>query len=142
MVTIMSTKKNKLLVRDVMLENDKFPVVDSKELMKETLDSMNYFGIGIACIVNKQMKMLGVLTDGDLRRTLLRSQKPLSSLFVDDVLDHAALEFKSIGDKNTLIEGVKFMEKHKIWDLPVVDKEGTLLGLLHLHPAIVALLEI
>ena len=131
-----------MLVQEVMIDLDGFPVVRSKELMKETLDSMNNFKLGIACIVNESTKLQAVLTDGDLRRTLLNTQKPLSALFVDDVLDHAAIDFKSVNADTTLIEAVKLIGEYKVWDLPVIDDSGVLKGLLHLHPAITALLNI
>ncbi len=142
MVKTMSIRENKLLVKDVMLKNDQFPVVNSKELLKETLDIMNHFRLGIACIVNDEKKLEGVLTDGDLRRTLLNTQKPLSALFVDDAIDHAATEFKYVEISSTLIEAVILMGKFKIWDLPVIDHNGKLIGLLHLHPVIQSLLNL
>ncbi len=137
----MSTQKDKLLVKDVQLNLDQFPIVSQNELVKETLDEMNNFHLGIACIVNKQNKLLGVMTDGDIRRTLLSSQKPISALFVDDALEYAAIEFKSVSEQTTLIEAVNLMAQYRIWDLPVVDSGEILKGLLHLHPAVDLLLR-
>ena len=92
----MYIKEDELFVKEVMLKVNNFPVVNAKDLLKETLDKMNHFKLGIACIINNDQKLEGVLTDGDLRRTLLNTQKPLSALFVDEAIDHATLEFKSI----------------------------------------------
>ena len=141
MEKIMSIKHNSLLVKDVQLNLTEFAVLPKNSLIKETLDKMNEFSLGIACIVDESNKLLGVLTDGDIRRKIVSNQKPLSALFVDDSLQHAITGFKYISEDNTLIEAVKLIEKYKIWDLPVVDSNLHLKGLFHLHPAVQSLLQ-
>jgi arabinose-5-phosphate isomerase len=69
-------------------------------------------------------------------------QKPFSAFFVDDALVHAIKSPVTIQPTDTLVQAVALMGKKQIWDLPVVDEQGTLVGLLHLHPAIQALLGI
>lgn len=138
----MSLKPKQLLAQDVMLTRKQFPVVKQDELMKETLDTMNHFRIGIACIVDNEDKLVAVITDGDLRRTLLSCQKPLSALLVDDVLDHASIQFKSVLSETSIIDIVNVMGRHKIQGLPVIDNSGLLIGLVHLHPAISALIDL
>ena len=44
----------------------------------EALDQMDKFKLGVAIIINKDKELLGILTDGDIRRTLIKNQKPLS----------------------------------------------------------------
>lgn len=133
----MSTLSNSsLLVREVMLEPEAFPVVGEKTLLKEALESMGDSGLGVVCIIDQQGHLLGIITDGDVRRKLLRVQKPFSAFFVDDALVHANKKPTSITLDSTLIEGINQMEQKQIWDLPVVDHQGVLVGLLHLHPAI------
>lgn len=139
----MSTQNNKdIKVGEVMLSLERFPVVKSDVILKESLEAMGEFRLGIACIVDDQNLLLGILTDGDLRRNLLKVQKPFSAFFVDDTLDHAIRSPVVVHPDDTLIQAVEIMEKKQIWDLPVVSDEGQLVGLLHLHPAIQALLEI
>ena len=137
----MFTQKNKILVKDVMLKNDKFPIVYSRNLIKATIDEMNRFSIGIACIVNDKMVLKGVFCDGDIRRTLINNQKSISAFFVDDIVDHSIQEYKSVHEMESLLEAVKLMGKLKVWDLPVIDSDRRLKGLLHLHPAISHLLD-
>ena len=137
----MSIPRNEsLLVGDVMLSTDRFPVVAETVILKEALESMGKFRLGIVCIVDDAGKLLGVLTDGDIRRKLLKVQKPFSALFVDDALDHAFREPTTTRAKDTLVHAVEVMGKKQIWDLPVLDDNGKLVGLLHLHPAVEALL--
>ena len=137
----MSTLKNEtMLISDIMLKPDAFPVLAVKTLFKEALEAMGRSHLGIACIVDEQSKLLGILTDGDIRRKLLTVQKPFSAFFVDDALVHAIRTPTTIKPSSTLLEGIQLMEKKQIWDLPVVEGSGRLVGLLHLHPAIRAVL--
>jgi len=139
----MSTRKNESLhVSDVMMTTDKIPVIGSTVILKEALEEMGRTRLGIACIVDEDNKLLGILTDGDIRRKLLKVQKPFSAFFVDDALDHAIKSPVTTDPDSTLIDAVMVMEKKQVWDLPVVDKNGKLAGLLHLHPAVQALLGI
>ena len=86
-------------------------------------------------------KLLGVLTDGDLRRKLLKVQKPFSAFFIDDALEHSIRSPIIANPDQTLRFAVEKMEEKQVWDLPVVNTSGILVGLLHLHPAIKALLS-
>lgn len=138
----MSTQKNKtMLVSEVMMSLDRVPVIKEAVILKEALEEMGRTRLGIVCIVNGDNKLLGILTDGDIRRKLLKVQKPFSAFFVDDALDHAIRSPMTIKPGDTLVHAVDVMEQKQIWDLPVVDEKGLLVGLLHLHPAVQALLE-
>ena len=139
----MSTRKNEAMrVGEVMLPLDRFPVIHEREILKETFEAMGRSRLGIACIVDSKNKLLGIITDGDIRRKLLKVQKPFSAFFVDDALDHAIRSPITIQPADTLVQAIVLMGKKQIWDLPVVDEQGILMGLLHLHPAIQALLGI
>jgi arabinose-5-phosphate isomerase len=137
----MSTRQNEsLLVSEVMLAPSRFPVIGRETILKEALEEMGKFRLGIACIVDEGQKLLGILTDGDIRRKLLKVQKPFSALFVDDALDHAIQSPVCVRPDDSLIQSVGVMGDKQVWDLPVVDEQGRLVGLLHLHPAVKALL--
>jgi arabinose-5-phosphate isomerase len=138
----MSTLKNKtVLVSDVMISLSRVPVIKEATIFKEALEEMGRTRLGISCIVNDENKLLGILTDGDIRRKLLKVQKPFSSFFVDDAIDHAICSPQTVKPGDFLINAVDVMDQKQIWDLPVVDDDGLLVGLLHLHPAIQALLR-
>ena len=131
-----------LTVGDVLLAPADVPVVPQKALLKEALEAMSAKRLGIASIVNADGKLVGIFTDGDIRRMLLRDQKPFPALFADDALDHAVRGPTTVGPDAPLVEAVRLMEERGIWDLPVVDPDGRFVGLLHLHPAIKVLLGI
>ena len=136
----MSTRPS-ILVEDVILDTSSFPVLPRQAILKEALEAMSSYSLGIACIIDgKNHELLGVLTDGDLRRRLLQVQKPFSALLVDDALNHAIRDPIKVNGKTSLLEAVKIMEDRRVWDLPVVNETGILTGLLHLHPAVDALL--
>lgn len=137
----MSTQNNKtVLARDVMLGLDRVPVIKEKTIFKEALEEMGRTRLGIVCIVNDYNQLMGIMTDGDIRRKLLKVQKPLSAFFVDDALDHSIRSPVVVRPSAMLRDAVELMEQKQVWDLPVIE-DDTLVGLLHLHPAVLALLE-
>jgi DeoR family transcriptional regulator, catabolite repression regulator len=127
-------------VRDVMLGINNFPVVIENSILKEALEKMDYFRLGIACISSNDSQLLGVITDGDIRRKLLSVQKPLAAFFIDDVINQSIKNPTVVSSDMSFIDAVNLMEDKRIWDLPVVDN-GKLVGLLHLHSAIKVLLQ-
>jgi CBS domain-containing protein len=136
----MFTQNKNILVKNVMLGVQDFPVAGKETIFKVALESMGEAGIGVICIVDDALKLLGIITDGDVRRKLLVVQKPFSAFFVDDAIKHAVKNPITICSDITLSEAVGVMEENKIYDLPVVDN-GKLVGLLHLHPAVQALID-
>ena len=137
----MSIQESKsILVGDVMIPLNRFPVIREKVILKEALDVMGSKRLGIACIVNEEKRLLGIITDGDLRRKLLKVQKPFSAFLIDDALDHAIRSPTTANPDQTLWNAVEMMEENQVWDLPVVDTTGVLVGLLHLHPVVKVLL--
>ena len=139
----MSTQKNNaMLVKDVMIVYGRLPAVMENTILKEVLEEMSRARLGIACIINHDKKLLGILTDGDFRRKLLKVQKPFSAFLVDDALDYSIRTPTTVKPDDTLLHAVDLMGQKQIWDLPVVDGDGVLVGLLHLHPAVQALLGV
>ena len=132
---------NKILVSDVMMTPGQFPVINKTTLLKEALEDMSKYSLGIVCIVDNENKLCGILTDGDIRRKLLKVQKPFSAFFVDDASIHSIGKPVCCKANDLLFKAVTIMGEKKIWDLPVIDNDRKLLGLLHLHPAVKKLLE-
>ena len=129
-----------MLVSDLMLPLDRFPIAKGETLFKVVLELMNVKKLGIACIIDDQNRLLGVITDGDIRRQLLSVQKPMSSFFIDDCIEHSILLPTTILPSDSITKAVNLMEEKQIWDLPVTE-DGILKGLLHLHPIVKALLK-
>jgi len=134
--------KTNLTVGDIVRPLDSIPVATPKTITKEVLEQMTRFRLGIACVVDGDGKLAGIFTDGDLRRMLLHDQKPFAAIFADDIGIHLTRNPTTVHPDMTLREAVEIMEAKQIWDLPIVDGRNVLIGLLHLHPAVKALLDI
>ena len=132
---------NNFDIKSVMLDKDKTPILLSNANFKDVIDKMNEFKLGIVCIMNDNSKLIGILTDGDIRRRLIKSQKPISALFLDEVKKYCVKDPQTIKPEMKLVDAVKLMGKKQIWDLPVTDSNNKLIGLLHLHAAISKLLK-
>jgi arabinose-5-phosphate isomerase len=136
-----STSTTDLKVQDVLLPPDKIPVAAPSTLLKQALEEMNKFRLGVVFVVDDDGRLIGIFTDGDIRRLLLKSQKPFAALFVDDIIVHASPNPTSVTAETPLQDAIMVMEDKEVWDLPVIDHDsGKLLGLLHLHPAIKAVM--
>ena len=125
-----------IIVRDVMITLGSFPVVKKDTILKEAIETMGLSNLGIISVVDNNDTLLGIITDGDLRRKLLKVQKPLSFFLIDDVIDHSIKEPLTILLEVKLTDALKIMEDNEIWDLPVVNENKKLIGMLHLHQVI------
>jgi arabinose-5-phosphate isomerase len=109
------------------------PVIKEHDTLKKALDKMTEFRLGIALIVDESNHLLGVLTDGDLRRLLLTRQNPLPALLVTPALEFGNKSPKFVESDLSTQEAKEIMSREEIWDLPVIDKGGSLIGLVHRH---------
>ena len=137
----MSIQNKTFTVGEMMLNIDSFPIVTETAIVKEALDKMDIFGLGIACIRNNDNQLLGIITDGDIRRKLSLLQRPLSAFFIDDAINQTVKNPTAVSSDMILTDAVSLMEEKRVWDLPVVNN-GKLVGLLHLHQAIRKILQL
>ena len=126
-------------VGDVMLGVGSFPVVTENTILKEALEKMDDYRLGIACIIGRNNQLSGIITDGDIRRKILSVQKPLAAFFIDDVINQSIKSPITTSSGTSLIDAVDLMGDRQVWDLPIID-DGKLVGLLHLHSVIKVLL--
>ena len=123
---------NKTLIENIMITPDKFTVVTPEVTLITVLERMSEFKIGHVCVVDSQMKLVGVFTDGDFRRLILNIQKPLPALLSDDIIKYASTNPKTTYVDGDFSEVKKIMSDNKIWDLPVIDRDQKLVGLIHM----------
>jgi arabinose-5-phosphate isomerase len=126
----MSTK-----ARDRMKKLDQIPVLSEKSSLKKALDLMSEKKLGIACFIDSTGVLKGLLTDGDLRRLLLTKQSPLPALLISDGLSFGNPNPTTAHEDDEVTQLQAVMNQKQIWDLPIVDSENKLLGLLHRHDA-------
>lgn len=118
-----------LHVSDVMHLGEAIPQVPLGTLLRETLVVMSSKGLGMSAIVNHQGALVGVYTDGDLRRTLDRSID-IHNTLIDEVMTAGCV---SASPDILAAEALHMMEENKINGLLVVDGAGRLLGALNMH---------
>ncbi len=139
----MSSKKLTDLpsLESVMLKLGAFPVVTTEAMLSETLTLMSHMSIGTAVVADNEHRALGVFTDGDLRRKLFSQQEPLGSLMAEYIGNLMTRNFVSCSLSDSILNVVELMKRKRIWDMPVVDNQGYLKGMLHLHPLTEALFK-
>jgi arabinose-5-phosphate isomerase len=116
-------------VRDVMHSGDALPKIDQDASLKTALLEMTRKGLGMTAVVDPAGKVVGVFTDGDLRRALEHAldlqQARVTVLMTPNP--------KTIGPDELAVAAVEKMETLKINGLLVVDADGILVGALNMH---------
>jgi arabinose-5-phosphate isomerase len=120
---------------DKMKKLSEIPVLSETSSLKKALDLMSQKHLGIACFVDEEGVLKGLLTDGDLRRLLLTRQNPLPALLVSDALSFGNSKPTIAHGEDEISNLQKIMNEKQIWDLPIVDSTNKLIGLLHRHDA-------
>ena len=117
-----------LKVKDVM-RSENLPIVRWNASLKQAIDTMTHGKLGTVLIVDKDGILDAILSDGDLRRALMREDFDLN----DAAIKYATLKPKELNDKEMLaIDALALIERHKIQLLAVVEN-GVPVGVLHIH---------
>lgn len=120
-------KKLYLRVEDISSQNEK-PVVNSNQTLKEVIVEISSKRLGVAAVVDNN-KLIGIVTDGDLRR-MLGKDLDINQLTVKDIMSTSP---KTIQQNSLAIEALHYMEDKSISQLLVVDENNAYLGVIHLH---------
>lgn len=123
-------KKLTTLVKDLAVMNEKAPMVNQTTSLKEALMVVTEKKLGLTLVLNKK-KIVGVFTDGDLRRCL-NDEVDINNTPIKDVM---TIKFKSIDSNALAIDAAEIMEKNKIFSLVVnssTHKEDTI-GIITMH---------
>jgi arabinose-5-phosphate isomerase len=116
-------------VRDVMRIDDEVPSVPDSAGFSETMLEMSKKRMGMTAVLDAAGRVRGVFTDGDLRRTLARTDD-IKTARIADIM---TCDPRTIGPDKLAVEAVQIMEEHKINQLLVVTADGTLVGALNTH---------
>ncbi|HEY9052459.1 MAG TPA: KpsF/GutQ family sugar-phosphate isomerase [Gammaproteobacteria bacterium] len=118
-----------LHVADIMHAGDAIPSVKQNASLRDALMEMTRKGLGMTAIVNDANEVLGIYTDGDLRRTLDKNID-FHKAGINEVMTHGC----KTTHKNVLAaEALKLMQDHKINAILVVDDNNKLTGALNMH---------
>lgn len=116
-------------VRDLMITGDKMPVVADDETFTDVINTISEYKLGMAMVVDSDRKLSGVLTDGDIRRTVIKYQD-ISKLRIKDVMTSNP---KRITSDAYAASALNLMEKFSITALAVVDENNVPVGVIHVH---------
>ena len=121
-------RKLLLRVKDIMHEGDQIPVVTADKTLQDALIEMTQKGLGMTTIMSNDAKLVGIFTDGDLRR-IIDLKVDFATTSVSDVM---SADPKTIPQNMLAAEALTIMEKASITAL-VVEEEDHITGVLHLH---------
>jgi arabinose-5-phosphate isomerase len=121
--------KRLMRAEQLMHAGEAMPAVGEHAELREVIYEMSRKGLGVTCVVGPSGQLTGIVTDGDLRRLMLRDQ---------DITHRRAQEIMTrtpvtIAPDVLAAEALQVMETRRITSVPVVDAKGAPLGVLHIH---------
>ncbi|MCD6654089.1 MAG: KpsF/GutQ family sugar-phosphate isomerase [Sulfurovum sp.] len=125
-------KKLFIKIKDLM-RTEALPIIQDDTTLKEAIVTMSEGKLGTVLIVDKKGKFCALLSDGDLRRALMKESFSLEHL----AIDYATRNPKSYHDTQLLAsQALEIIENERIQLLPITNKSGKIIGVLHIHDLI------
>ncbi len=121
--------KRLALVRQLMHTGDAIPRVATSTLMKDVIYEMSRKKLGMTT-VEEDGRLIGIISDGDLRRLLEQDGPETLNKTAGDAMNAHP---RTIAANELAVKALSMMEEMKITSLPVVDTNGTIQGVVHLH---------
>jgi arabinose-5-phosphate isomerase len=116
-------------VRDIMRSGERVPAVGRDALLADAVLEISRKGLGMTAVIDDTQHVLGIYTDGDLRRTL-EKKLDISATPVSTVMSKQP---RTIGPDALAAEAVQIMEQYNISQMLVVDADNKLVGALNMH---------
>lgn len=120
-------RKLLLHIQDIMHTGEEMPCISPDATVSQAIVEMTRKRLGLSAVIDGEQQVLGVYTDGDLRRTLDRNLDPHSTR-VADVMTTGA---RTIGSEALAVEAVGMMQEYRIQALLVTDEDKRLVGVLN-----------
>jgi len=124
-----SIGKKLLKVKHLMHAGDELPIVNEDIILIEVIHTIDKKRFGVAIVVDANKELKGIITDGDIRRFLLKGID-FNQTRADQYMTKNPL---TIGENHLAVEALKIMEDHLVTSLIVRDDNNKPIGLLHLH---------
>ncbi len=118
-----------LRVKDLMVTDDAIPKVAESTSLRDAILMMNEKKLGMTCVTNDKQQMLGVFTDGDLRRALTAHPNP-NSVIMNQIMSTSV---KTISANTLAKDALLIMQENKITSLAILDQNKHIEGILHIH---------
>jgi arabinose-5-phosphate isomerase len=122
--------KRLMLVKDLMHRGDQVPRVGVDARMEEVIYEMSRKGLGVTTVIDKAGKLVGVISDGDLRRILQREREGVLDRVAAQCMTHNPV---TIDQEQLATRALHLMEQRKITSIMVTNQAGDLVGVIHLH---------
>jgi arabinose-5-phosphate isomerase len=122
----------KVNVSEVMLTGEHIPMVEKNIFLREAVSILNDKNLGAVLIVDKEQRVVGIITDGDIRRMVAKEV----DLDTQRAADHMTPAPKTISKSLLAADALSIMQEHEITILAITDTQGRLAGILHLHDLI------
>jgi arabinose-5-phosphate isomerase len=116
-------------ISDLMHAGAEIPIVPQNAIVSNALLEVSRKRLGATFVTDQSGRLLGIFTDGDLRRLLQSNPNPLNLLVSDVMTTHA----KTISEDRLACEALDVMKENSVTVLPVLDAEENLVGAIHLH---------
>ncbi len=127
-------KKLFVKIKDLM-KTENLPIIDKETTLKDAIFMMSDGKIGTVLIVDEREKLVALLSDGDLRRALMRSDFDMEH----PALRYASIDPRSYHDSELLAsEALEIIEEDRIQLLIITDDESKIVGVLHIHDLVTA----
>ena len=118
----------KRLKSDIHMKNWSEILLNSKSSLKESIDVLHYGGLRIALVVDNNRKLLGTVTDGDIRRVLIKHTD--MDCVITKVMNANPITAQELQSKGVIMS---LMKDLNLMHVPIINKHGTLVGLETLH---------
>jgi arabinose-5-phosphate isomerase len=118
-----------LKIRDLMFDFRAVPKVSEEASLDSIVRSIGGQNLGFTLVVGADKSLIGIITDGDLRRAL-EDGKEVGQLSAQDLMTRDPI---TVNEESTAAEALNIMERNLITALAVVGKDGKLVGITHLH---------
>ena len=128
-------RKLLLRVKDIMRKGKFNPVVYEDTPIKEALLKITSSHAGAASVVDRKKKLVGIFTDGDLRRLFLKNEPHILEKKIKEVMTKNPVIVK---EDDLASYALKILESKKIDEVPVVDKKGRCVGMLDIQDLVSA----
>ncbi|MEK6583307.1 MAG: KpsF/GutQ family sugar-phosphate isomerase [Nitrospirota bacterium] len=122
-----------LHVEDIMHTGETVPVVYKGSYLKDVIYEMTSKKLGVTTVLDDNNRLLGIITDGDLRRLLEKETGSGNDIFKLTAGEIAIKNPRVIQKDALAVSAVQIMETYSITSLVIVNEDGTVAGILHLH---------
>ena len=126
--------KSLLKVKDLMISGNSLPLISDSAPMKDVIYEISNKGLGLTLVKDSKRKIVGLFTDGDLRR-LMNKNSNIEDLKINALMTR---KFKAINENMQIKNAIDQMNKNKIYSLVVEDEKDKVVGIIRMHDIIEA----